>query len=332
MNRRELLSRLGSCLALGAVGNKLTMAGEVTSATAATTLKVAGSSADSFSIAHITDVHILGVKQAESWFAKSLHAIQEDEAKPRFILNTGDSVMDTLKTDRGDADKLWHLWRGVTRRELSLPLYQTLGNHDHWGLGKHDLPQIKSDVMYGKKLGLDGFGIERGYHSFDHGNWHFIALDSCQPTGEDNGAGWISRLDEAQFEWLKFDLTNTPADRHVLVYCHVPILQVASMIKLEPAEDKGYRFGAGAMHTDARQIIDLFDKHPNVKLCLSGHLHLHDRVDLAGKTYINAGATSGGWWNGEHHGCWPGYSIINLHADGTFDYRYKTYGWKPSQA
>lgn len=328
MNRRELLGRLGSCLALGAVGNKMALSATPVTGTASQPTPVTKKGPDSFSVAHITDVHITPAREAESWFAKCLHSIQENEAKPRLILNTGDSVMDTLKQDRAGADQLWKLWHGVTGRELSLPLYQTLGNHDHWGLGRHDLPQIKSDIMYGKKLGLDGFGIERGYHSFDHGKWHFIALDSCQPTGRQEEGGWKTRLDEAQFEWLKFDLANTPADQNVLVYSHVPILQVASMIKMGPTDHNSYRYTQSMMHNDSREIIDLFVKHPNVKLCLSGHLHLHDRVDLLGVSYINAGATSGGWWKSEHHGCWPGYSIVDLHADGTFDYRYEQYGWK----
>jgi len=52
------------------------------------------------------------------------------------------------------------------------------------------------------------------------------------------------------------------------------------------------------MHVDAAKIKDLFAKHKNVKLCLSGHLHLVDRVDYNGVTYLCDGAVCGGWWKG----------------------------------
>jgi hypothetical protein len=79
------------------------------------------------------------------------------------------------------------------------------------------------------------------------------------------------------------------------------------------------------MHQDARRLKNLFREHRNVKLCLSGHLHLRDRVDYEGVTYLCNGAVSGGWWRGPYQECEAGYALIDLRADGTFDHRYLRY-------
>ncbi|MEX2092204.1 MAG: hypothetical protein WD971_05980, partial [Pirellulales bacterium] len=72
----------------------------------------------------------------------------------------------------------------------------------------------------------------------------------------------------------------------------------------------------------------LFAKHPNVKLCISGHLHLLDRVDYNGVTYLCNGAVSGNWWGGRHKDCDEGYAVVDLYDDGTFEHEYVKYGWK----
>ena len=79
------------------------------------------------------------------------------------------------------------------------------------------------------------------------------------------------------------------------------------------------------MHTDITQIISLFYKHPNVKLCLSGHIHLRDKVVYNNVTYICDGAVSGAWWEGNKRETAPGYGLIDFYADGTFDEEYINY-------
>ncbi len=82
------------------------------------------------------------------------------------------------------------------------------------------------------------------------------------------------------------------------------------------------------MHKDCLELKDLFAQHPNVKLCLSGHLHLLDRVDYNGVTYLCNGAVSGNWWKGRHKDCDEGYAVIDLYDDGSFEHQYVKYGWK----
>lgn len=40
----------------------------------------------------------------------------------------------------------------------------------------------------------------------------------------------------------------------------------------------------GLVHVDHPRFQELFTQHPNVKACLSGHLHVVERIDFGGVT------------------------------------------------
>ncbi|MBN2212382.1 MAG: hypothetical protein JW709_13370, partial [Sedimentisphaerales bacterium] len=82
------------------------------------------------------------------------------------------------------------------------------------------------------------------------------------------------------------------------------------------------------IHTDYQRIVELFDRYPQVKLCLSGHLHVLDRVRRGATEYICGGSVCGSWWLGDMYGCDEGYGLVDLFEDGRFDYRYCPFGWQ----
>jgi Icc protein len=104
---------------------------------------------------------------------------------------------------------------------------------------------------------------------------------------------------------------------------HIPILTATLMIE-DNIVNKWEMLG-GDMHTDTAKIIRLLHQHPNVKLCLSGHIHLRDKVTYNGVTYICNGAVSGAWWKGNKRETAPGYGLIDLYADGRFEEQYVNY-------
>jgi Icc protein len=73
--------------------------------------------------------------------------------------------------------------------------------------------------------------------------------------------------------------------------------------------DDDFRVSRPLMYADCMQIKELFDRHPNVKPYLSGHLHSCDRVEYNGVTYLCNGAVCGNWWKGRHHDCDEDYSV-----------------------
>ncbi len=36
----------------------------------------------------------------------------------------------------------------------------------------------------------------------------------------------------------------------------------------------------------------------------------------------------GAWWKGAYQECEPGYALVDLYSDGSFDNRYVRFGWK----
>jgi hypothetical protein len=73
------------------------------------------------------------------------------------------------------------------------------------------------------------------------------------------------------------------------------------------------------------ELKNLFTHYPNIKLAISGHIHLLDRVEYNGVTYCCNGAVSGAWWGGKYHDTKPGYAIIDLYSDGRFTNTYSSY-------
>jgi hypothetical protein len=79
-----------------------------------------------------------------------------------------------------------------------------------------------------------------------------------------------------------------------------------------------------------KALVELWTKHPNVKLCLSGHIHLFDQAWYNGVSYVCGGAMSGYWWEREKSSdgksgfrqTRPGYGIVKLYADGSSQYEY----------
>jgi predicted phosphodiesterase len=113
----------------------------------------------------------------------------------------------------------------------------------------------------------------------------------------------------------------------VALLSHIPILSASAFLFAEQ-KNNAFHYGCALVHTDCVKLKDLFAKHPNVKLSLSGHLHTLDRVDYNGVSYLCNGAVCGAWWKGRHKDCDEGYAVLDLYNDGSFDHEYVKYGWK----
>ncbi len=267
-------------------------------------------------VAHLTDVHIKNELEAPTKFAKCLHHVQQQNPKVDFILNGGDIVFDMNKANLSAINDQWHLLNGILKSECSLPIHYCLGNHDVWWS-----EDSKGQTDYGKKYSLEKLNLTKSYYSFTQKGWKFIILDSIQ-LDVDN-TWFIGKLGDEQFAWLENELKNTDPSMPVLVLSHVPILTATLMIK-DNIVNK-WQMSRGDMHTDTAKIIDLFYQYPNVKICLSGHVHLRDKVQYNNVTYICNGAVSGAWWNGNNRQTAPGYGVLDLYADGSFEEKYVNY-------
>jgi len=105
---------------------------------------------------------------------------------------------------------------------------------------------------------------DRPYYSFDHGNVHFVALDSGEdkPDGNKEYAGLVdfAPFREKETQWLKADLESDASRnaRYRIILSHIPISGVGSSC-----------FGAEEVQRLWRPLVNAAD----AQLWLSGHTH-----------------------------------------------------------
>jgi Icc protein len=276
-------------------------------------------------IAHLTDMHVLPQAFAMQGLGRAIRHAQGLTPKPDMVLNTGDCVMDSLAAAKEDALAQWQAFREVFDTECDLPVVHCIGNHDVWGWGLDD-PAVQSDPLYGKGMVLQQLGLRERFFSFDRAGWHFIVLDSTHPAIiADSGIVYTGMLDEEQYAWFERDIEATPPETPICVASHIPFVSACEYFD-GPNEQSGNWVVPGAwMHIDARRMRSLFLDHANIRLCLSGHAHQHDRLDYLGVKYLCDGAVCGNWWAGDYMNCPPSYVVVDLFSDGSSEHAFTAY-------
>ena len=264
--------------------------------------------------AHLTDIHVKPGLVPETGMAKALQHVQQLNSKVDFIMNGGDSIMDALEADKQKTQIQWDLFHTILQRENSLPVYHCIGNHDIWGwFVKENKPAVEK--QYGKEWVQETLQMKNRFYSFTKNRWHFIVLDSTQlnPAG-----GYIAFLDAEQLDWLKRELANIPADHFICIVSHIPVLSICAGLFFDKTETNGdLKIQRNLMHTDFLALKKIFRQYPNIKLCISGHIHLQDELNYLDIKYYCNGAVSGNWWKGDFQEFSPAYAIFELHNDGS---------------
>lgn len=269
-------------------------------------------------IAHITDIHVQPQLWAANGMAKCLHHIQNLSVKPDLIINGGDSIMGAGGSTQSKLATQWKLFHQVMKDENSLPLYSVIGNHDIWSNREQG-----AHFEDGKKWAMDEFGLQKPYYSLDKNGWHLVFLDSIHVRKE--GFTYFAKLDEEQMDWLKKDLKQTSSQTPVMVISHIPILCASVFVRDKNIKNDSWLISGSWMHTDVSDIIDIFNKHGNVRLAVSGHTHVLDRVDYNHVSYCCNGAVCGNYWFGKVQETRAGYAVIDLFDDGSFTNQYVNY-------
>lgn len=307
MKRRDLIKSLGTAAGTIVLSNVAHASEAVSTEKKKRVLKVA----------HITDVHIRPEYNAVARFKKCLEMIKKD--KVDLILNGGDSIYaaDYEHITKDRVEQQWACWKESVRVVKDIPMHHVLGNHDMWWQGK-------GDELYGKPGVIKMLGIKNNYYSFHQNGWHFIMLDSNHPTNP-------GMLDDEQWNWFVEDVQKNSQDKPTLIMSHYPLLSCTGITDSKPEARGPFKIGGSYNHLDIMKFIEVFNKNKQIKVCLSGHIHLLDKVWYNDVTYLCNGATSGFWWEPGDDGksaykqTVPGYSLLNLYNDGSFDHEYIKY-------
>jgi 3',5'-cyclic AMP phosphodiesterase CpdA len=265
-------------------------------------------------VAHLTDIHIKPGKDIEASVAKAMHHAQILVPEIDFIINGGDSIMDSLEADKEKTQIQWDLFTSILKKEISLPVYHCIGNHDIWGwFIKENKPE--NERQYGKVWVVETLQMKNRYYSFSKDKWHFIVLDSTQlnPAG-----GYIGKIDEEQLAWLQTELASVPKENFICIVSHIPILSICAGLFFDKTEANGdLKIQRNLMHSDFLSLKKIFNNYPNIKVCISGHIHLQDELNYLGIKYYCNGAVSGNWWKGSFQEFAPAYAMLEFYADGT---------------
>jgi Icc protein len=273
--------------------------------------------------AHFTDCHVYDRRRAAEGLAAAIRHVHARADRPDFILNGGDAIYDALDASREAVERQWTLWQAAWKEHGELPVRHCLGNHDVWGWNRAKSQTSGQEAGWGKQLALDRLGLERSYYAFDAGGWRLIVLDSMTLDAE---TAYRAELDPEQREWLAGELKATPPQTPIAIVSHIPILTVGA-VGFAPELRKQPQAAKMLAHVDDYELLGMFTSHPNVKLCLSGHTHLTEKITFGQIDFVNSGAVCGLWWKGRFLHTSEGYNLVELFDDGTYTAHYETYGW-----
>ena len=316
------ISRRDAMKAIGAAA----IVGSLPGAVRATPQAAALPSSKKLRIAHMTDFHVQPERRANEGMIAALQHAQSLKDQPQLIVTGGDSIMDAFESDDARTKIQWDIWRSAIKNECGVPVKSCIGNHDIWGWNKAKSKATGNEPNYGKQRAVEMLEIPARHYAHDlPNNWKLIVLDSVQSDG---GSSYRAFIDPEQLGWLQGELRSTPAAKSIVILSHIPIMAAAAILWAKQNEQGDFTISGAYVHQDVQKLKTLFAAHPNVKLCVSGHLHHVDRADYNGVTYLCNGAVCGNWWKGRHKDTDEGYAVLDLFDDGRFEHQYVKYGWR----
>ena len=243
-----------------------------------TTAPLAGSQ-DPFRVWVVGDSGTGGARQAEVRDAMLAYV---GPSRPDLYVHVGDMAYSDGTTEQF-TDNFFGMYSGVLRNTVCYP---AIGNHE----GNSSDSALETGPYYeAYVLPTDGRagGLPSGteaYYAFDHGNVHFIVLDSHDSPREPDGA---------MLTWMAADLAATDA-QWLVAYWHHPAYTKGS----HDSDDETQLI---QMRENALPILESY----GVDLVLAGHSHIYERSFLVRGAYDTPTTAAGfivdggdGWLRG----------------------------------
>ncbi len=280
--------------------------------------------ASAFRFAFLTDLHLMKETKyrSEEGIALCLDTVAKLDPAPEFILVGGDLVNRARDLTVAEAEQKLDQFLSIWHRHTSLPARWTFGNHDLVGTSN---PAVSpADPHYAKGLFKERLQLPQLFYSFDWKGWHFVVLDdiALQPDHS-----YIGKLFDDELAFLKADLDAHRA-MPTIICTHIPTMSTMALgLALAHATAGHPPSQDNLVCTNANLLFDDFAGH-NVRAVLSGHLHHLERMESSGVQFITSGAVCGSYWRGPMMDCPEGFGVVDLGADGSVKFDYRTYGWK----
>lgn len=231
----------------------------------------AASSKD-FTFLHASDTHLSGPTLPRM---RRLEALV-DSLAPSFVLITGDLVRDALRVPEHVAHGLYEM----LARELEafpVPVYTVPGNHEIFGIERHQSLVSPEHPLYGKRMYRSFLGPD--YYAFDRGGVHFIGLSTV-----DYADLWYhGHVDSLQLAWLERDLAQLTPETPVVTFNHIPL--VSAVPVLGGVEEDGVAPTLIRVHgrPHFRHAVNNLDEVLSVlgarlEIALAGHFHRREMI------------------------------------------------------
>lgn len=249
--------------------------------------------ADNFSFLYMGDVQYETRKEDYEAWGELLNGAYKNHPEIAFGIIGGDMV------DSSGSLKDWNAFLNQAASVFShIPLMPVPGNHD-----TSALPGTYLNMFALPQNGTKDFKEE--FYSFDYGQCHIVALNSCifAPEREKmlGHERWLSFVADAD-QWIKEDLSSSKAKWKIVVMHH-PAYEIV----------------------DDNKIFDLikanwvpFFTEEKVDLVMSGHQHIYMRTrPIDGVTYVmaNSGKKRSNYYNGSNA---PAYAAYINSQDSTY--------------
>ncbi|MCI0748048.1 MAG: metallophosphoesterase [Verrucomicrobia subdivision 3 bacterium] len=311
MNRRQFVSAGAVAAALAPVIIRRSRAAE--------------SDARAFRFVFMPCIHLRRDLRSPEGFTAALRAIRKLSPGPDFILTGGDMCHNMRDQTIEQSAEIADLFLKIYKENCPLRVYHCLGNHDLAAWNK--VAEAANDPLYGKQLTLQRFRMRNRYYGFDHRGWHFAVLDYLRIS---EPGKFTAEIDPEQMEWLRDDLSKNKG-RPAMVLTHAPVISAVELFSDRAKRtEEALTVPFGRVISNAPALVETA-KHGNVRAFISGHLHLVERLELMGHTFICSGSVSGHQWTGPRMGTPEGFGIFDCQPDGTFAFRYEPYGWNSAQ-
>ncbi len=206
-------------------------------------------------------------------------------------------------------------------KELGLPWYNVMGNHDMNYEAKEDR---HSDETFEANFGPANY-------AFNYGNVHFMILDNILYPDPRDHKGYWGGFREDQLRFIENNLKHVDKNKLVVVSFHIQLMA-------ERAGDDHFRL------EDRNQLFELLKPFKNV-LMMSAHTHKQRQIFYGkqegwngdGELHeLNMGTTSGDWYSGTvdemgvplsvmRDGTYRGYSYVSV-KNNQYEVQYKVAG------
>lgn len=184
---------------------------------------------------------------------------------------------------------------GQAVKQMGIPFFQCLGNHD---MDYNQGGDETSDKTFQQFFGPT-------YYSFNRGQAHYIVIDDVRYLGSDRDYdGYITAH---QLEWLKKDLAFVSKDKLIILCTHIPV------------------------HSSVKNKEELYaileDREVHI---MSGHTHWHNNVIKDNIYEHNHGTVCGAWWTGPicEDGTPCGYGVYKVKGN-ELSWHYQSTGEAP---